>query len=99
MLSANDGDECKRGDAGRKKFVVHVDILCRIEQFGGPMVHAASSRVLRRARPGPVWHAEAQSGFHWIVFDVPGDAAVVVPVTNSAVEVIFCPEFQTSPVQ
>jgi hypothetical protein len=45
-------------------------------------VHAASSRVFPGARPGPVLHAAAQSGFHWIVFDVPGDASLVVPVAS-----------------
>ena len=62
-------------------------------------VHAASSRVFPGARPRPVLHSVAESGSHWIVFDVPGNASFVVPVANSAAKVISGPESRTAPVQ
>ncbi len=62
-------------------------------------VHAASSRVFPGARPRPVLHSVAESGSHWIVFDVPGNASFMVPVANSAVKVISGPESRTAPVQ
>src|SRR5438445_441300 len=57
------------------------------------------SRVFLCARPVPILHPAAQAGSHGMVFDLPGDASLVVLVANSAVEVIFRPESRTAPIQ